>query len=127
MSNVGSMNKAKQSAGFIPEWRISDRLRRAREHSGLGQVEFAEKTGISRATISNAETGRSEPQKTTIKVWALATGVNYEWLLTGKTPPPNDGDGVECRAPSQIRTDDLFFKRRQKVIKLHRYRQPTAA
>lgn len=76
-------------------------------------VDFAEKVGISRVTVRNVESGKSKPQKATLKMWALATGVNYEWLLNGTTPPPGNGESVAEGAPSQIRTDDLFFKRRQ--------------
>lgn len=100
-----------KAQGFIPEWDLGDRLRKARTTTGLGIVEFAEKMGISRATVSAAESGKNEPHKNTVKMWALATGVSYEWLLNGKTPPPGNGDGVEDGAPSQIRTDDLFFTR----------------
>lgn len=105
--------KAEIARGFIPEFDLSDRLRKARKTTGLDIRAFAEKVGISKATVTNAESGKNRPQKNTIKIWALATGVDYEWLLTGKTPPPGDGDGVSEGAPSRIRTDDLFFKRRQ--------------
>lgn len=108
------MSKAiRLTAGFIPEWTLGDRLRKARESTGLSMGEFAEKVGISRVTVGNAESGKKQPLEVTLKRWALATGVNYEWLLTGKTPPPGQGDGVSDGAPSQIRTDDLFFKSRQ--------------
>lgn len=112
-------NAIRSAVGFIPEWTLGDRLRKARESTGLGIVEFAEKVGISRVTVNNAEGNKKRPQQATLKMWALATGVNYEWLLTGETPAPSDdGTGVEYRAPSQIRTDDLFFKRQQKAQRL---------
>lgn len=101
----------RETAGFIPQWTLADRLRKARESTGLGIVEFAEKVGISRGTVNNAEHGKREPSTPTIKMWALATGVDYNWLLTGETPPPGTGEGVSEGAPSQIRTDDLFFTR----------------
>lgn len=98
--------------GIVPEFQLHDRLRKAREITGLTQVEFAEKIGLAAATVGNAESGRKKPHRNNIKLWALATGVSYEWLLSGETPAPSDdGTGVEYRAPSQIRTDDLFFKR----------------
>lgn len=122
------MTRAEHARGFVPQWTLGDRLRKARLTTGLGIVEFAEKVGISRVTVRNAESDRTEPQMNTIKLWALATGVNYEWLLNGTTPPPEDGEGVaEPGAPSQIRTDDLFFKSRQNVIKRHHLRALQAA
>lgn len=82
--------------GAVPELHLHQRLRIAREYAGYGQVEFAQHTGISRATISAAENGHRAPLKSTIKHWALATGVNAQWLETGVAPSgsPNDGGTV---------------------------------
>ncbi len=105
-------NAIRNTAGFIPTWTLGDRLRKARETTGLSMGEFAEKVGLSRVTVGNAESGKKKPLEVTLKRWSLATGVSYEWLLNGTTPPPEDGEGVaEPGAPSQIRTDDLFFTR----------------
>ncbi|NAZ17900.1 helix-turn-helix domain-containing protein, partial [Glutamicibacter soli] len=77
--------------GSIPEIQLHHRLRIAREFAGFDQVEFAAKTGISRATISAAENGHRRPIRSTVKLWALATGVNTIWLETGNIPAGNDG------------------------------------
>lgn len=120
--------EAMKSMGYIPTWTLGDRLRKARVEKGYSTAELAQKIGMSRATVSSAENGKNEPYKNTVKLWALATGVDFYWLLTGETPAPSDdGTGVEYRAPSQIRTDDLFFKRRQTVIKRHHLRALQAA
>lgn len=97
--------------GIVPEFELKDRLRKAREITGMTQDEFAERAGISRATVGNAESGRKVPHKATIRLWSQETGVSLHWLLNGSTPPPNDDEGVEYRAPSRNRTDDLFFTR----------------
>lgn len=80
---------------MIPTFDMSDRLRKAREITGLSQEEFAEHAGISRATIGNAESGRKTPHKSTVKLWALATGVDAFWILNGyeKSPSP-EGEGL---------------------------------
>ncbi len=70
----------------IPEWTISDRLMKARTSAGLEQTELSRITGISRATISAAENGHRMPTKGNVNLWALATGVPVEWILTGYTP-----------------------------------------
>lgn len=81
--------------GSVPEILLHHRLRIAREFAGFEQRDFAEKTGISRATISAAENGHRRPIRSTVKLWALATGVNVEWLETGVTPENNDGGNGE--------------------------------
>lgn len=69
-----------RSVGARPEWRVSDRIRRAREYAGLEQRELAERAGISQATISSAETGRARPHRSTLVLIAAATGVSFDWL-----------------------------------------------
>jgi transcriptional regulator with XRE-family HTH domain len=66
--------------GVIPSWSLGDRLRKAREHVGLTQVELAAGIGISRASVVNYETGRFEPGRPVLLSWALRCGVDYEWL-----------------------------------------------
>ncbi|AVJ48766.1 immunity repressor [Gordonia phage SallySpecial] len=69
------------------------RLLVARETSGMTQPELAEVIEASRGTVSNYERGAVTPRRTTIVMWALATGVDLHWLETGHAPSP-DGDGA---------------------------------
>lgn len=62
-----------QQAGLIPTFTLADRLRKAREVAQLDQVELADEIGISRQTVSNYETGSTQPRKIALKAWALAT------------------------------------------------------
>ena len=86
------------STGFVPQWTIGDRLRKAREMTGLTQVQFAERVGLSRATVNNSELNKSQPRKSVVLLWAMETGVDRDWLMTGsannETPDP-DGPGGE--------------------------------
>jgi transcriptional regulator with XRE-family HTH domain len=66
--------------GDIPAWSLGDRLRKAREHAHLTQLELAGEVGISRASVVNYETGRSDPSRPVLLSWALRCGVDYEWL-----------------------------------------------
>lgn len=80
--------------GAIPDINtLPIRLRAAREQTGLGQMEFADRAGLSRAGVSNAERGESTPRRSTLKLWALASGVPVQWIETGTAPSP-DGDGA---------------------------------
>ena len=79
--------------GTIPQWTIADRLRKAREMTGMDQSHFAEHAGLSRQGVNAAERGQSTPRRSTLKLWALSTGVPLHWIETGETPSPG-GEGV---------------------------------
>ena len=83
----------------IPEFDLPDRLRKAREAAELDQHDLAAVMGVSRATVSNAETGRRTVRRITINAWSLATGVPVEWLLTGHTTG-DDGPSPEWSTSS---------------------------
>lgn len=84
MSSQGDV----MSAGQVPTWTRGDRFRKARELTGLTQREFADRIGVGRTTVVNAETGKAVLRVTAI-AWASATGVSLDWLLEG------DGDGAD--------------------------------
>lgn len=79
--------------GTVPPIEVKHRLRIAREYAGLDQEQLAARSGIARATISNAETGHGTPRRTTLNAWALATGVPVSWII-GERPSGGDGDGL---------------------------------
>lgn len=86
--------------GVVPEFTVGDRLRKARELTGLDQGPFAEQLGVSRGTVSNYERSTTEHYKPIVlRAWALATGVPLEWIETGQGPssgptPPDDGEAL---------------------------------
>jgi transcriptional regulator with XRE-family HTH domain len=84
------------TAPGVPVLSMADRLLIARRQTGLDTREFAERTGISKATINNYE----NPEYTRarkplfLKAWAMGAGVSYSWLLTGQPPAPNEPSDV---------------------------------
>ena len=68
-------------------WTLADRLRKSRQMAGLEQADVAELLGVSRNTISNYETGKSEPTATTFVLWAEATRASLDWLALGIVRP----------------------------------------
>ncbi|MFB9775394.1 helix-turn-helix domain-containing protein [Brevibacterium otitidis] len=80
--------------GIVPELTIGQRLRVARELTGLEQREFASEIGISRTSVSALEGGRSKPRQLTLRAWSSRTGVSLHWLETGEAPSPGGGDGA---------------------------------
>lgn len=79
--------------GVVPTITLPQRLRIAREHAGLEQLALAEVSGVSRATISAAENGRTTPSRATISLIAFACGVSREWLATGQVNENPDPKG----------------------------------
>lgn len=68
----------------VPEWTLSDRLRKAREESGLTQAELAEQMGVTVATVSRAERGAGVSHRT-LRQWAWITDVSLDWINAGST------------------------------------------
>ena len=79
--------------GNIPEIVLRHRLRIAREEAGLSVQGLAERMGVARNTVGNAEAGKGTPRKVVLNAWALATGVDIHWLETGNAPTGTDPDG----------------------------------
>ena len=82
------------SAGRIPTWTLTDRLRKAREAAGMDQTELARLTGLARGTVSNYDNGHTTPRRANVMMWALATGVPSTWLYNGETPPSSEDEGA---------------------------------
>ncbi|MFM9107715.1 MAG: ATP-binding protein [Chloroflexota bacterium] len=83
--------------GEPPAGSAGERVRLARLRSGTSQSELARASGISRGTIINLESGRNEPQVTTLRMLAGALGLDAagsRWLIMGEgalalAPIPN--------------------------------------
>jgi len=86
-----------QRAGEIPQFTRGDRLRKAREKTGLDRGQFATEIGVSRNSVSSAESDAHNTLKVTVMAWALRTKVDYEWLETGIEPSPGHGPGGGLR------------------------------
>lgn len=71
--------------GIIPELSAGLRLEIARRTVAASQRDFAKLIGVSQNTVQRAESG--QPMKrTTVLAWAMATGVDLQWLETGEAP-----------------------------------------
>lgn len=60
-----------------------NRIKRARKHAGLKQQQLAKLTGITQASISELETGKSQASSFSASI-AKACGVDPLWLETGR-------------------------------------------
>lgn len=85
-----------QKTGRVHAFTIGDRLRKAREAAGYDQRSFEAASGISRATISAYELGKSKPRRAYLSIWANVTSTSLGWLL----------DGEEARSLSGTDSED---------------------
>lgn len=83
----------------IPQWTIADRLRKARELTGMDQGQFADALEISRQSVGNYESGRRVPRGIYLRAWAHATGVPVEWLETGNAPAEAEACTCDSEPP----------------------------
>lgn len=61
------------------------RIRLARRHAGLSQAALAAAVGVQRSAVSHWEAnGGKHPSVTHMRGIALACGVQFEWLATGR-------------------------------------------
>jgi transcriptional regulator with XRE-family HTH domain len=79
------MSEQPTSAG-VPEWDLADRMRKALRTADVGVQEMAEYLGVGRNTVSTWINGRIIPSRQSVRLWALRTGVPFEWLETGQAP-----------------------------------------
>ncbi|MGJ0387643.1 helix-turn-helix domain-containing protein [Microbacterium sp. CGR1] len=76
--------------------RIARTLRREREAAGLSVSELARRAGISKATVSQLESGAGNPSVETLWALGVALGVPFAVLVD-----------QQANAPTLIRADDL--------------------
>ncbi|MBT2473055.1 helix-turn-helix transcriptional regulator [Microbacterium sp. ISL-103] len=76
--------------------RIARTLRRERESTGLSVSELARQAGISKATVSQLESGSGNPSVETLWALGVALGVPFAVLVD-----------QQSNAPTLIRADDL--------------------
>lgn len=79
------------------QWTLADRMTKALRASGIKSNDMAEYLGMSRTSVSNWINGRISPDTRTLRLFALRTGVPYEWLVTGDMNGQNGPGGGNVR------------------------------
>ena len=80
------------------QYQIGLRIKDLRTKQNLTQGDLAKKVGISVSYLSKIESGKKKnPGGDLIGRLARKLGVNVEWLLTGKEPSTNNGQGQRKR------------------------------
>ncbi|MFC6009168.1 helix-turn-helix domain-containing protein [Angustibacter luteus] len=77
------------NVGRVPALTLGWRLKMS-----LGEMkaeEMGELLGVSRQTLSRWMGDKGVPRLAYIKQWALATGIDYNWLVSGNAENPRPG------------------------------------
>ena len=75
----------------IPQFTRGDRLRKAREKTGLSTRDFALEIGVSQKTVNNAEADKPI-RRVTLLAWSMRSGVPLEWLESGWAPRESNSE-----------------------------------
>jgi len=67
-----------------PEFDEADRLRKALREAEVSVNDMADYLGVSRNTVSRWINGAVPAKAHVMRLWALRTGVPYEWLAAGR-------------------------------------------
>lgn len=62
---------------------LGDRIKELRKSHSLSQIEFGKRIGVSGATISTSESGKTTPDEQTIRAICSEFSVNRDWLVDG--------------------------------------------
>jgi transcriptional regulator with XRE-family HTH domain len=69
------------------EFDLADRLRRSLRVSGVSVQEMAEYLDVTRGTVSNWINGHIVPNTQSLRLFAMKTGIPFEWLRDGEVHP----------------------------------------
>lgn len=88
-----------------------ERIRLARRHAGLSQSALASAVGVQRSAVSHWEAAQGKsPSMANLRRVAMVTGVQFEWLATGRGRMNlSADDNLECVAAADATlVDDAF-------------------
>lgn len=85
------------------------RLKLARQHKNMTQMEAAEKLGISNGTLSGYERNYRDPDTETLAKLAELYGVSVDWL-TGRTDHPNSNVVRKKSEEDQMQRKSDFYR-----------------
>lgn len=83
---------------------IGERVKQLRSELKLTQLDFGRRIGVSGATVSTTESGKTTPDNQTILLICREFGINRLWLETGEGPkyPEEVQNGPEALIPDLV-------------------------
>jgi len=67
----------------VPAWDLADRLRKALRVGDIEVGAMARYLEVDRNTVGRWINGHNRPKASALRMWAMLTGVDYEWLRDG--------------------------------------------
>ena len=86
---------------------LAERLRSAREQSGLSQGQVAKILGMQRPTISEIEAGRRKVSVQELAQFANIYDVSVSWLATSQPEVPDPAVELAARELTKLKKEDL--------------------
>ena len=74
---------------------FGERLRNAREASGMSQQQMASRLGVKGATVNNWESGKEDPRANRLQMIASLLNVPLLWLIAGSQQVPDPSTDVD--------------------------------
>lgn len=74
---------------------LSARIAQARKSAKMTQTALSQQVGTTRSSVSQWESGLTEPTPENLRTIAMQTGRSYEWLATGRGQPQTFEDDEE--------------------------------
>ena len=72
----------------------AQRIRIARRNAGLSQAQLATELGVQRSAVSHWEAQRGKPSVNHLRQLAMVSGVQFEWLATGRGAMTPSGEAL---------------------------------
>ena len=77
---------------------LADRLAKSLQVSGISVAQMADYMEVHRNSVGAWLNRRSQPRPANVRLWAIRTGVPYEWLRYGTWPEDQFGESGQVKA-----------------------------
>ena len=100
---------------------MKEQIKKLMEAEGLSPAKFADEIGVQRSSISHIISGRNKPSYDFIlKILKRFSGLNTEWLLTGKGSmiKSNDNEREERKSIETLfsKEDGIYYEKEDENI-----------
>lgn len=108
-----------------PEYRpelepdLADRMRKSLRVSGVSVQTMADYLEVNRITAGRWINGHTKPSTAVLRLWALRTGVPYEWLRHGWAPRGSNPEPAGYADDHLALVVDLRHRKPQGYVSAH--------